>query len=401
MPRRRRKASIQCLNCGTGMLEGDHFCRHCGQENHDLRVPFRHFAYEFFESFTHFDTKLWSTLKLIFTRPGQLTKDFVEGKRARYVKPAQFYVFVSIVFFALLTHTMDHDIESSARTLVDQGPQVSFGAMLPDSTLDAWGIDSAVRHLRIPITAPYYRREVERLTHMPDSSLVKELHDLDVATDSSTRAQLRAVLAALPTDDHLALPYSAFVNGRSMVFQNAAEEREFRDRAEHFTDAQVDSLLRTQGETPGWTTRKLFRALGAVDTKSPAGRKQLAHAGARAVSLIMFVLMPFTAVLLLWTFYSKRYYWEHLIFAIHIHTIWFLFFSVLLGIGLLLPHGLPEGVSGLVALVCFMYLLMALRRVYGKSWGSSMLRLLVMGIPYTIVAVVLMIIGLTWGLFSL
>ncbi|HMW95963.1 MAG TPA: zinc ribbon domain-containing protein [Flavobacteriales bacterium] len=61
MARRRRKGP-SCPNCGTGLRPEFEFCPHCGQENHDLRVPFKIFLYEFVESITHFDTKLWNTL---------------------------------------------------------------------------------------------------------------------------------------------------------------------------------------------------------------------------------------------------------------------------------------------------------------------------------------------------
>ena len=83
MARRRRKKGPACPNCGASLRADFEFCPMCGQENHDLRVPFKTFLYEFVENITHFDTKLWNTLKVIFTRPGQLTKDPVEGKRAR------------------------------------------------------------------------------------------------------------------------------------------------------------------------------------------------------------------------------------------------------------------------------------------------------------------------------
>ncbi|MBK9076713.1 MAG: hypothetical protein IPL77_17400 [Flavobacteriales bacterium] len=90
----------------------------------------------------------------------------------------------------------------------------------------------------------------------------------------------------------------------------------------------------------------------------------------KAISIIMFLLMPFTAVLLLWIFYPRRFYWEHLIFSVHMHTIYFLFFILLMLIGLPFQGEWPAAVSRLV-LACLWYLLLALRRVYGQDLGTT------------------------------
>ena len=112
-------------------------------------------------------------------------------------------------------------------------------------------------------------------------------------------------------------------------------------------------------------------------------------------------LMPFTAVLLLWIFFRKRYYWEHLIFSLHIHTIFFLFFSLLLAIGLILDREWPDWLVFLAMVACLIYLLLSLRRVYGKSWTATLLRFAVMSVPYTFTFILLMVIGLLWGFISL
>jgi hypothetical protein len=96
--KKRRKVEI-CHNCHTILSLENNFCPHCGQENHDLKVPIGHLAFEVFEGFTHFDTKFYNTMRAIFLSPGKITKDFLEGRRGRYVPPVRLYFLIAFVFF--------------------------------------------------------------------------------------------------------------------------------------------------------------------------------------------------------------------------------------------------------------------------------------------------------------
>jgi hypothetical protein len=50
----------------------------------------------------HLDGRIFTTLKLLFTRPGQLTVDFLEGRRVRRIGPITLYL-TTLALFALLT----------------------------------------------------------------------------------------------------------------------------------------------------------------------------------------------------------------------------------------------------------------------------------------------------------
>ena len=96
------KEAANCLNCQTQLKAEDKFCPACGQENKNLRIGFWELIIEFLSSNFNFDTKLGRTLVDLLVKPGKITKQFVAGKRVRYVKPVQMYLFVSFVFFLLL-----------------------------------------------------------------------------------------------------------------------------------------------------------------------------------------------------------------------------------------------------------------------------------------------------------
>lgn len=410
MSRKHRNKGSACPNCGTLLKPEFEFCPHCGQENHDLRVPFRTFAYEFLESITHFDTKVWNTLKVIFTKPGQLTKDFVEGKRARYVHPARFYVFTSFVFFALLTIQLDRAAEEghalTTSTTPDLGKRIAkLHQIISDSAERAlrWeDLNMEDLEVNIPIDAPFYRptaRHLRSVSPVVLDSLLALGNNDNGDTLPGTRVALRNALTLLPEADSLNVSYRVYLNGILTSFSARKEEAIFRKG--NMTDADVDSLLGDRRDSINWFERRALRSLGRLDLRSTAGKKQLGHAVVKAVSVVMFLLMPFTAVLLLWIFFRKRYYWEHLIFSVHTHTIYFLFFIVLLLLDLLLPIKIPDWVDGLMIVVCIVYLALALHRVYHRRWPATFARMVLMGIPYLIVFLVLLVSGVLWGFFSL
>ena len=91
-----------CLNCQKSIEKSDIYCRSCGQQNRDLKVSFWELASEFLSSNFNFDTKLGRTLTDLLFKPGEITRQFNLGKRVRYVKPIQLYLFVSFVYFLLV-----------------------------------------------------------------------------------------------------------------------------------------------------------------------------------------------------------------------------------------------------------------------------------------------------------
>jgi len=87
----------RCPNCLTA-LTGP-YCSSCGQRLIDLDQPFREIAGEAMESFLSFDTRILQTLWPLVRRPGLLTVEFMEGRRARYIHPFKLYFAFSVLLF--------------------------------------------------------------------------------------------------------------------------------------------------------------------------------------------------------------------------------------------------------------------------------------------------------------
>jgi hypothetical protein len=93
-------AAVLCANCGARLL--GQYCSECGQRHHHQPVHhFWHFIGEAAEDLTHADSRLWQTLIALLFRPGFLTREFLDGRRVRYLPPVRLYLVVSVIFFII------------------------------------------------------------------------------------------------------------------------------------------------------------------------------------------------------------------------------------------------------------------------------------------------------------
>jgi hypothetical protein len=74
----------------------------CGQENIEPKETVWGLVSHFFYDITHFDGKFFSTTRYLITRPGFLPREYLIGRRARYLHPIRMYVFSSAIFFLFL-----------------------------------------------------------------------------------------------------------------------------------------------------------------------------------------------------------------------------------------------------------------------------------------------------------
>lgn len=86
-----------CLNCGTA-LTGD-FCHACGQHAHIHRT-LTAFFHDLLHGVLHFEGKTWRTLPLLAWKPGELTRRYIEGERAKFVSPIALFLFSVFLMFA-------------------------------------------------------------------------------------------------------------------------------------------------------------------------------------------------------------------------------------------------------------------------------------------------------------
>src|SRR4051794_11343965 len=90
-------ASNPCLNCGTNVQL--RYCPECGQRATDPDPTLREFLQELASEFLNWDGKLFTTFRMLFTKPGALTQEYLIGRRTSFISPLRLYLTCSVLFF--------------------------------------------------------------------------------------------------------------------------------------------------------------------------------------------------------------------------------------------------------------------------------------------------------------
>jgi hypothetical protein len=112
----RKTPERPCLNCGDPTP--GNFCRNCGQRKIEVRVSLRGMLLEALDDQFSLNSALPRTIAALFFRPGRLTRDYMDGRIARYIPPFRLYLVSSLLFFLILSF----DLRMSGGT--GQGVQV-------------------------------------------------------------------------------------------------------------------------------------------------------------------------------------------------------------------------------------------------------------------------------------
>lgn len=109
-----------CPNCGAPLT--GRYCAKCGQEQSadpTVRALLAEWAGDLFDA----DSRLWRTLRVLFTRPGLLSVEHRVGRRARYLPPTRLYLIASVAFFSAVAFAPVQLVRVGAaeRTGADEG----------------------------------------------------------------------------------------------------------------------------------------------------------------------------------------------------------------------------------------------------------------------------------------
>lgn len=130
MPRKNRRKKEACLNCGRMLASAQNFCPDCGQENHYRIVPLKQLILDFLGDYFTFDSKLFRSIVPLLFKPGDLTNEFNSGHRVKYIHPLRLYVFISVIFFFVVS------LDGPSKKLIGESPVDTENSLLDTVTVD-------------------------------------------------------------------------------------------------------------------------------------------------------------------------------------------------------------------------------------------------------------------------
>ena len=114
LPSSATRWSVQCLNC-EAPLNGP-FCSGCGQRAIPPHPTIRELAGDALAEFSGWDGKFAETVRTLIRKPGELTRQWLTGRRVHFISPLRLYLTASLLFFVVQTSAPT--LEKQSRGLV-------------------------------------------------------------------------------------------------------------------------------------------------------------------------------------------------------------------------------------------------------------------------------------------
>jgi hypothetical protein len=222
--------AAHCRNCGGAVAAA--YCPACGQETRTRLPTFLQFMKDAAGRYVALDGKWWKTLAGLIIRPGFLTREYLAGRRVRYVRPSRLFLVAILLLFAVLR--LEIGFGGLEIVKFDLAPPGSPQAQAPNPGNKARAAVEFDDALRIELGSaaggiPYVKDRLERFKQRPLSEKVAQL------TDGTLRYGPYAMFVLLP----------AFAAMLKIVYLGSARRRPQRPRlyGEHLIFAAHNSAF--------------------------------------------------------------------------------------------------------------------------------------------------------------
>jgi hypothetical protein len=283
-----------CLNCGA--LRVGSFCHDCGQSGHVHRTMMS-LGHDIAHGVFHFEGRIWQTLPMLALHPGQLTRRYVHGERAKFVSPMALFLFAVFLLFAAVNRVTMPDMAGVSQGLAKAKEQIADQIDKTQDRLDDLNEKKSDRTEDDPKAAT--------------ADLDKQIADM-----TSKIAALKAAASHLPTDAAAAARVGHIKAGDNRYHFDVADG--VKDMTINTGSKSLDGLLGHAQQNP---------ALYAYKLESAASKFSWA---------LIPISMPFIWLLFFWRRDVGLY--DHAIFAFHSLSFMTLLVVGLIGLDLIGVH---------------------------------------------------------------
>ncbi|MGK7394021.1 MAG: DUF3667 domain-containing protein [Candidatus Cyclobacteriaceae bacterium M3_2C_046] len=347
----RRKLN-RCLNCNYTLDEIYNYCPNCGQENNDVNITLKGLLGDFFHNYFSFDSKLFRSFKPFLVKPGWLTHQFNEGKRASYVNPIRLYLIISFFYFFMLSLIISPD---------------EFETTIKDSeSIDTNAIDKSEISGEISLGLQPLK---ERLGNNEANGSLQ--------TDSLAKGDIEA--------DSTDPPFS-FEDVIQFIDKNA-------DNPELSNQDLLDSLNISARGNEYMVENTITQARKLIAKPELFYNSLMTN-----LPIMMFLLLPVFAIILKLLFLSrKQFYISHVVHALHLHSFAFFIFGIsFLIYSLIFSNGWVYWISFYTVII---YGLFSLKNVYGQSYPKTMFKYVLLGFSYFFLLLIFVVLELVLSFY--
>lgn len=349
------------------MLRSENFCSYCGQKNNANKLSIGHYVNKLVSGFLSYDSQFWTTFIPLLFKPGKVAKEYISGKRVKYVNPFQLYLQVSIIFFLILG--ISNKVESGKNTIKD--------VAITTKTLDS----------------------LAKLNPQQRDSLKTEIirSTAEISPKDSARANVIAELENAfnfyeKDSDSAKTPREFAIKTKQEAnigfFEKIADFVKFRRKFPAYDNAQAMDSLGYQKTF--WNTffyqqvKKAEANLAQLNTDE--GIKNLIKKFTSYISISLFVFLPvFTLFLKLLYIRKKFTYMEHLVFVFNMQTVFFLLIIIFYLLNLVFKM---ENAFWIFVLLFIVYFYKSLRNFYGQGHFITTVKFMLLNSYYLFLALV-------------
>ena len=156
-----------CVNCGA-ILPGA-YCTACGERrasDRDNSLP--GFARDAAETFTNADRSFFGAIKELITRPGELTAEYMRGRRIGRPRPLQLFLLVNVAYFLFASVTGNQMFMTSLYNHRNSTWHAAMARSMVNERLGAGKVSTPVLEDRYET----YRRKFDATTSVQAKTLI-------------------------------------------------------------------------------------------------------------------------------------------------------------------------------------------------------------------------------------